>query len=110
MQKLNYAGSAPRPTLAPEALGGIDGAGQLQAILSGSDGGGDPVHALDRPAAEGAHRRLDAVQRFAARRPRMAPGLLSQRPKGLEAANVINRTALPSEPGIFEYRLTDAGF
>src|SRR5437899_835888 len=42
--------------------------------------------------------------------PRMSPALLSQRLKELEAANVITRTPLPSEPGIFEYRLTDAGY
>src|SRR5437763_5583038 len=41
--------------------------------------------------------------------PRMSPALLSQRLKELEAANVITRAPLPSEPGIFEYRLTDAG-
>src|SRR5207237_7302150 len=41
--------------------------------------------------------------------PRMSPALLSQRLKELEAANVITRTPSPSEPGIFEYRLTDAG-
>ena len=40
----------------------------------------------------------------------MSPALLSQRLKELEAANVITRTPLPSEPGIFEYRLTDAGY
>ena len=42
--------------------------------------------------------------------PRMSPALLSQRLKELEAANVITRTPLPSEPGIFGYRLTDAGY
>ena len=41
--------------------------------------------------------------------PRMSPALLSQRLKELEAAKVISRTPSPSEPGIFEYRLTEAG-
>jgi len=41
--------------------------------------------------------------------PRMSPALLSQRLKELEAANVISRTASPTEPGVFEYQLTEAG-
>ena len=41
--------------------------------------------------------------------PRMSPALLSQRLKELEAANVISRTASPTEPGVFEYQLTTAG-
>src|SRR5690348_14093426 len=41
--------------------------------------------------------------------PRMSPALLSQRLKELEAANVISRTPLGREPGVFEYRLTKAG-
>src|SRR5438046_10742247 len=41
--------------------------------------------------------------------PRMSPALLSQRLKALEAANVITRPPLPNEPGIFEYRITEAG-
>jgi DNA-binding HxlR family transcriptional regulator len=41
--------------------------------------------------------------------PRMSPALLSQRLKELEAANVISRTPSPTEPGVFEYRLTAAG-
>src|SRR6202011_3536982 len=41
--------------------------------------------------------------------PRMSPALLSQRLKELEAANVIRRTPSPTEPGVFEYRLTTAG-
>lgn len=41
--------------------------------------------------------------------PRMSPALLSQRLKELEAAKVITRTPSPNEPGIFEYRLTEAG-
>lgn len=41
--------------------------------------------------------------------PRMSPALLSQRLKELEAAGVVDRTPLASEPGIFEYRLTPAG-
>lgn len=41
--------------------------------------------------------------------PRMSPALLSQRLKELEASGVVERIALPSEPGVFEYRLTQAG-
>jgi len=41
--------------------------------------------------------------------PRMSPALLSQRLKDLETAGVIRRTASPSDPGIFEYQLTEAG-
>ena len=41
--------------------------------------------------------------------PRMSPALLSQRLKELECAGIVRRTPSASEPGIFEYRLTDAG-
>ena len=41
--------------------------------------------------------------------PRMSPALLSQRLKDLEASGVVRRDALPGEPGVFEYRLTQAG-
>lgn len=41
--------------------------------------------------------------------PRMSPALLSQRLKDLEAADIIRRTASPTEPGVFEYHLTAAG-
>ena len=41
--------------------------------------------------------------------PRMSPALLSQRLKELEGAGVISRTRSPSEPGVFEYHLTDSG-
>jgi DNA-binding HxlR family transcriptional regulator len=41
--------------------------------------------------------------------PRMSPALLSQRLKDLEAAGVIARKAVPREPGVYEYRLTQAG-
>jgi len=41
--------------------------------------------------------------------PRMSPALLSQRLKELEAAQIISRTRSATEPGIFEYRLTQAG-
>src|SRR5690242_21620405 len=41
--------------------------------------------------------------------PRMSPALLSQRLKELEAAGILARESLVSEPGIFEYRLTPAG-
>jgi len=41
--------------------------------------------------------------------PRMSPALLSQRLKDLEAADVVRRQASDVEPGVFEYRLTEAG-
>jgi DNA-binding HxlR family transcriptional regulator len=41
--------------------------------------------------------------------PKMSPTLLSQRLKELEAAGVIERRALKSEKGVFEYRMTEAG-
>lgn len=41
--------------------------------------------------------------------PRMSPALLSQRLKELEAAGIVVRTALASEPGLFEYQLTASG-
>ncbi|SDZ49549.1 transcriptional regulator, HxlR family [Jannaschia faecimaris] len=41
--------------------------------------------------------------------PRMSPSLLSQRLKELEAAGVITRTPAPEDPGVHDYRLTEAG-
>ncbi|HXJ00155.1 MAG TPA: helix-turn-helix domain-containing protein [Micropepsaceae bacterium] len=41
--------------------------------------------------------------------PRMSPALLSQRLKELEAAGIIRRSPSPTEPGIFEYQLTESG-
>src|ERR1700749_369525 len=41
--------------------------------------------------------------------PRMSPALLSKRLKDLEAAGIIARVPVPSEPETFEYRLTKAG-
>ena len=41
--------------------------------------------------------------------PRMSPALLSQRLKELECAGIVRRTPSATEPGIFEYRLTEAG-
>ena len=41
--------------------------------------------------------------------PRMSPALLSLRLKELEEAGVVARLPLASEPGVFEYVLTDAG-
>jgi DNA-binding HxlR family transcriptional regulator len=41
--------------------------------------------------------------------PRMSPALLSQRLKELEETGVVERRPVPSEPGIHEYALTDAG-
>ena len=41
--------------------------------------------------------------------PRMSPALLSKRLKELEAAGVIARAPVADEPGVSEYRLTEAG-
>ena len=41
--------------------------------------------------------------------PRMSPALLSKRLKDLEAAGVVTRIPVKGEPGVFEYRLTEAG-
>lgn len=41
--------------------------------------------------------------------PKMSATLLSQRLKELEAAGVIERRRLPSEVGVFDYHLTQAG-
>lgn len=41
--------------------------------------------------------------------PRMSPALLSQRLRELECAGVVERGPSPFEPGVFEYRLTEAG-
>lgn len=41
--------------------------------------------------------------------PRMSPTLLSRRLKELEAAGVIERRALASEKGVFEYHMTPSG-
>lgn len=41
--------------------------------------------------------------------PRMSPALLSQRLKDLEVAGVLRRTPSDKEPGVVEYRLTEAG-
>src|SRR5215472_4162777 len=41
--------------------------------------------------------------------PRMSPALLSQRLKELEAAGVVCRRPSPTDPGVLEYHLTDAG-
>lgn len=41
--------------------------------------------------------------------PKMSPTLLSQRLKELEAAGIIERRALKSETGVFEYHLTESG-
>lgn len=41
--------------------------------------------------------------------PKMSPSLLSRRLKELEAAGVVERMALKSEKGVFEYRMTAAG-
>ncbi|WP_374467903.1 winged helix-turn-helix transcriptional regulator [Phenylobacterium sp.] len=41
--------------------------------------------------------------------PRMSPALLSQRLKELEAAGLVVRRPAAGEPGVLEYRLTDAG-
>jgi len=41
--------------------------------------------------------------------PKMSPTLLSQRLKELEAAGIIERRALRSEKGVFEYVMTESG-
>jgi DNA-binding HxlR family transcriptional regulator len=41
--------------------------------------------------------------------PRMSPALLSQRLKELEAVGIITRQPSDTEPGVFEYHLTEAG-
>lgn len=41
--------------------------------------------------------------------PRMSPTLLSQRLKELEEAGIVQRKPVPSERGVHEYRLTEAG-
>jgi len=41
--------------------------------------------------------------------PKMSPTLLSQRLKELELAGIVERRALRSEKGVFEYHLTEAG-
>ncbi len=41
--------------------------------------------------------------------PKMSPTLLAQRLKELEAAGIVERRALKSGKGIFEYRLTESG-
>lgn len=41
--------------------------------------------------------------------PRMSPALLSKRLKDLEEAGILRRVASRTEPGVFEYHLTQAG-
>lgn len=41
--------------------------------------------------------------------PRMSPTLLSRRLKDLEDSGIVYRKPVPSEKGVFEYRLTEAG-
>ena len=41
--------------------------------------------------------------------PNMSPALLSKRLKELEAAGIVARVAAEHEPGVLEYRLTEAG-
>jgi DNA-binding HxlR family transcriptional regulator len=41
--------------------------------------------------------------------PRMSPALLSQRLRDLESDGILCRTPSPGEPGVLEYRLTEAG-
>lgn len=41
--------------------------------------------------------------------PSMSPALLSKRLKELEAAGIVARVAAEREPGVLEYRLTEAG-
>jgi len=41
--------------------------------------------------------------------PRMSPALLSQRLKELESAGIVARKRSQTEPGVYEYHLTEAG-
>ena len=41
--------------------------------------------------------------------PRMSPALLSKRLKELETAGIVSRAPVSGEPGLLEYRLTEAG-
>jgi DNA-binding HxlR family transcriptional regulator len=41
--------------------------------------------------------------------PRMSPALLSKRLKELETSGIVTRAPVPGEPGVYEYRLTEAG-
>ena len=41
--------------------------------------------------------------------PRMSPALLSKRLKELETAGILSRSPISGEPGLNEYRLTEAG-
>lgn len=41
--------------------------------------------------------------------PRMSPALLSKRLKDLETAGLITRERVSTEPGVYEYRLTESG-
>ena len=41
--------------------------------------------------------------------PRMSPALLSQRLKELETAGIVAHAASASDPGVFEYQLTESG-
>ena len=41
--------------------------------------------------------------------PRMSPALLSKRLKELETAGIVSRAPVSGEPGLYEYRLTEAG-
>jgi len=41
--------------------------------------------------------------------PRMSPALLAQRLRDLEAADIVKRVPIETEPGVFEYHLTPAG-
>jgi DNA-binding HxlR family transcriptional regulator len=41
--------------------------------------------------------------------PRMSPALLSKRLKELESAGIVSRAPVSRQPGLYEYRLTEAG-
>src|ERR1700681_4776789 len=41
--------------------------------------------------------------------PRMSPALLSQRLKELESAGIVSRAKSASDPGVYEYQLTESG-
>src|SRR5689334_9740412 len=56
--------------------------GQLQAVLPGGDGGGNPVHALDHRAVARIHGRLHALQRVAPRAAAHVAGAVVAAPEG----------------------------
>src|SRR4051794_16186851 len=67
------------------------------------------MHALDCRAASRAHGRLNAIQRLATRRSAYVARASLPAAEELDAAGIVCRQSSPTEPGVFEYRLTAAG-